>query len=414
MAVPRERRYDPGMGTVEPFRSSSRETMALTDSVRSEAREAPESGIVAVMNHGRGREGMIPLWAGEGDLPTPDFITAAAMSALQAGETFYTWQRGIPELRAALARYHTRHFGGPFAAEEFMVVGSGMQAIQLALQATAGAGDEVAYLAPAWPNFAAAAGVAGARPVPVTLDDTANGWSLDIGKLVAAVSPRTRAIFVNTPSNPTGWTADGETLRSILDFARERGLWIIADEIYSLFHYDGGRAPSFMDIAAPEDRILYVNSFSKNWAMTGWRIGWLRIHPSMQAVFENLIQYSTSGVAQFMQRGAVAALDQGDDFIAGQVARARQARDLVCGILGRTGRARFNVPRGAFYLFFAVDGIADSRRAAFEIVDRANVGLAPGTAFGAGGEKHLRLCFHRRLDQLEEAAERLARWMESL
>jgi aspartate/methionine/tyrosine aminotransferase len=414
MAVPRERRYDPGMGTVEPFRSSSRETMALIDSVRSEAREAPESGIVAVMNHGRGREGMIPLWAGEGDLPTPDFITAAAMSALQAGETFYTWQRGIPELRAALARYHTRHFGGPFAAEEFMVVGSGMQAIQLALQATAGAGDEVAYLAPAWPNFAAAAGVAGARPVPVTLDDTANGWSLDIGKLVAAVSPRTRAIFVNTPSNPTGWTADGETLRSILDFARERGLWIIADEIYSLFHYDGGRAPSFMDIAAPEDRILYVNSFSKNWAMTGWRIGWLRIHPSMQAVFENLIQYSTSGVAQFMQRGAVAALDQGDDFIAGQVARARQARDLVCGILGRTGRARFNVPRGAFYLFFAVDGIADSRRAAFEIVDRANVGLAPGTAFGAGGEKHLRLCFHRRLDQLEEAAERLARWMESL
>lgn len=388
--------------------------MALIDSVRSEAREAPESGIVSVMNHGRGREGMIPLWAGEGDLPTPDFITAPAMSALQAGETFYTWQRGIPELREALARYHTRHFGGSFAAEEFMVVGSGMQAIQLALQATAGAGDEVAYLAPAWPNFAAAAGVAGARPVPVTLDDTANGWSLDIGKLVAAVSPRTRAIFVNTPSNPTGWTADRETLQAILDFARERGLWIIADEIYSLFHYDGGRAPSFMDIAAPEDRILFVNSFSKNWAMTGWRVGWLRIHPSLQAVFENLIQYSTSGVAQFMQRGALAALDQGDDFIAGQVVRARQARDLVCGILGRTGRARFNVPRGAFYLFFAVEGIADSRQAAFEIVDRANVGLAPGTAFGAGGEKHLRLCFHRRLDQLEEAAERLARWIESL
>lgn len=387
--------------------------MALIDDIRREAREAPESGIVAVMNHGRGRDGLIPLWAGEGDLPTPDFITAAAMSALQAGETFYTWQRGIPELREALARYYGRQFGGAFAAEEFMVVGSGMQAIQLALQATAGAGDDVAYLAPAWPNFAAAAGVAGARPVPVALDDTANGWSLDIGKLAAALTPRTRAIFVNTPSNPTGWTADRETLQAILDLARERGLWIIADEIYALFHYDGGRAPSFMDVATPEDRILYVNSFSKNWAMTGWRVGWLRIHPSLQAVFENLIQYSTSGVAQFMQRGAVAALDQGDDFIAGQVARARQARDLVCGILGRTGRARFNVPRGAFYLFFAVDGISDSRQAAFEIVDRANVGLAPGTAFGAGGESYLRLCFHRRLDQLEEAAERLARWMES-
>jgi aspartate/methionine/tyrosine aminotransferase len=387
--------------------------MTLFDHVRAEAREAPESGIVAVMNHGRLRQGLIPLWAGEGDLPTPDFITAAAVGGLNAGETFYTWQRGIPELRQALASYHTRHFGKTFAPEEFMVVGSGMQAIQLALQATAGAGDEVVYFSPAWPNFAAAAGVAGARPVPVVLDDTGNGWSLDIARLEAAITPRTRAIFVNTPSNPTGWTADRETLVAILDLARERGLWLVADEIYALFHYDGGRAPSFMDIASDEDRILFVNSFSKNWAMTGWRVGWIKIHPSLQPLFENLIQYSTSGVAQFMQRGAVAALDQGDAFIASQVERARQARDMVCGILGRTGRARFSVPQGAFYLFFKVDGIADARTAAFEIVDEANVGLAPGTAFGPGGEAFLRLCFHRRLDQLEDAANRLARWMEA-
>jgi aspartate/methionine/tyrosine aminotransferase len=388
--------------------------MGLIDSMRLEARQAPESGIVAVMNHGRRKDGLIPLWAGEGDLPTPDFISAAAVGGLNAGETFYTWQRGIPELRDALARYHTRHFGRPFADEEFMVVGSGMQAIQLALQATAGAGDDVVYLSPAWPNLAAAAGVAGARPVPVRLDDTANGWALDVEKLAAAITPRTRAIFVNTPSNPTGWTADTATLQAILDVARARGLWIIADEIYSLFHYDAGRAPSFYDIMADEDRILFVNSFSKNWAMTGWRIGWLRIHPSLQATFENLIQYSTSGVAQFMQRGAVAALDQGDGFVAEQVERARQARNLVCRILGDTGRARFTVPQGAFYLFFAIEGLTASRRAAFEIVDHANVGLAPGSAFGHGGEAFLRLCFHRRLDQLEEAANRLANWMRKL
>jgi aspartate/methionine/tyrosine aminotransferase len=246
------------------------------------------------------------------------------------------------------------------------------------------------------------------------LDNTPNGWSLDIEKLAAALSPRTRAIFVNTPSNPTGWTSDHATLRAILELARSRGLWVIADEIYSLFHYGGGRAPSFIDVMEDEDRILFVNSFSKNWAMTGWRVGWLRIHPALQDVFENLIQYSTSGVAQFMQRGAVAALDEGDAFIEGQVARARQARDLVCGILQSSGRARFTVPQGAFYLFFAVDGIADSRQAAFDIVDRANVGLAPGTAFGSGGEARLRLCFHRRLDQVEEAAERLAAWLRAL
>lgn len=388
--------------------------MTLIQTLRTEARAAPESGIVAVINHGRLREGLIPLWAGEGDLPTPSFISDAAAKGLADGETFYTWQKGIPALRQALARYYARHFGGTFAEEEFIVTGSGMHAIQLANDAIAGSGDEVIYLSPAWPNFAAAAGVAGAVPVPVTLDQSGNGWSCDVDKIASAITPRTKLLFINTPSNPTGWTADKETLQAILDLARQKGLWIIADEIYSLFHYGHGRAPSFLDIATAEDRILFVNSFSKNWAMTGWRVGWIKTHPALQQVFENLIQYSTSGVAQFMQRGAVAALDEGDGFIAEQVERARAARDLVCGILGETGKARFTVPQGAFYLFFRVDGLADARKAAFDIVDNANVGLAPGTAFGPGGEAFLRLCFHRRLDQLEEAAHRLAKWMKTV
>ncbi|MGB6118944.1 MAG: pyridoxal phosphate-dependent aminotransferase, partial [Mesorhizobium sp.] len=328
--------------------------MSLIDSLRNEARLAPESGIVAVMAHGRGRPGLIPLWAGEGDLPTPDFITKAAMDALGHGETFYTWNRGIPELREALARYYQRHFATRFTAEDFVVTGSGMQAIQLAINAVAGAGDEVVYLSPAWPNLAAAAGVAGAKPVPVELDWSPNGWTLDIEKVAAAITPNTRAMFINSPSNPTGWTADHDTLRALLDLARKRGLWIIADEIYALFYYGGVRAPSFLDVAAGDDRILHVNSFSKNWAMTGWRVGWIRIHPSLQPVFDNLIQYSTSGVAQFMQRGAVVALDEGDAFVASQVERARQARDLACSILGATGRARFAVPQGAFYLYFSI------------------------------------------------------------
>lgn len=385
--------------------------MTLLENLRSEARLAPESGIVAVANYGRGREGLIPLWAGEGDLPTPSFISDAAARGLSAGETFYTWQRGIPDLREALARYHGRHFGRSFSDQEFLVTGGGMQAIQLALQATAGTGDEVIYLTPAWPNFAGAAGVAGATPVAVGLDQSDNGWSCDVGKIEAAVTPRTRAIFLNSPSNPTGWTADIDTLKAILDLARRKNLWIIADEIYALFYYGGARAPSFMDIMEDEDRILFVNTFSKNWAMTGWRIGWLRVHPSLQQTFENLVQYSTSGVAPFMQRGGVAALEHGDEFLASQIERARQARDLVCGILGETGRARANAPQGAFYLFFSVDGINDSRSAAFDIIDKANVGLAPGTAFGDGGEAFFRLCFHRRLDQLEEAATRLAGWI---
>lgn len=388
--------------------------MQLIDTLRAQARLAPVSGIEAVASYGRGRPGIIPLWSGEGDLATPDFINAAAMRGLANGETFYTWQGGIPELRQALARYHTRHFGMEFSEEEFLVTVGGMQAIQLALQATVGAGDEAIYLTPAWPNFEAAAAVAGGTPVPVRLEQSDNGWLCDVAKIEAAVTPRTKAIFVNTPSNPTGWTADRQTLQAILDLARKHNLWIIADEIYTLFHFGGRRAASFMDIMDEEDRILFVNTFSKNWAMTGWRIGWLRVHPSLGRMFENLVQYSTSGVAQFLQRGAIAALDEGDAFLSSQVERAQAARDLVCRILGDTGRVRFSVPPGAFYLFFSVDGLKDAQKAAFDIVDKANVGLAPGTAFGDGGETFLRLCFHRRLDQIEEAANRLAGWIRTV
>jgi aspartate/methionine/tyrosine aminotransferase len=387
--------------------------MTLFDDLRPEARLAPESGIVTVANYGWDREGLIPLWAGEGDLPTPEFIAAPAARALEKGETFYTRQRGIPELRRALAAYHSRLFGKDFSAEEFFVTGGGMQAIQTALQATAGAGDEVIYFAPAWPNIFGAAIIAGATPVAVQLEFGDNGWALDVSRVESAITPKSRVIFVNSPSNPTGWTADRETLEQIRALARRHGLWIIADEIYTRFFYGGSRAPSFLDIMEPDDRIIFVNTFSKNWAMTGWRIGWVKAHPEIGQVIENLIQYSTSGVAQFMQRGAVAALEQGEDFVNMQVERARTARDILCDALGATGRARVAPPQGAFYLFFSVEGVTDSLAACFDIIDRAKVGLAPGSAFGEGGEAFFRLCFNRRLDEIEQAAGRLADWIGS-
>ncbi|MBV2142443.1 pyridoxal phosphate-dependent aminotransferase [Falsochrobactrum sp. TDYN1] len=386
--------------------------MTLIANLRREAAQSPESGIVAVFNHGRGKPGLIPLWVGEGDLPTPDFISQAASKGIADGETFYTWQAGIPELREALARYHARHFAMPLQPENFYVTGSGMHAIEMALRATTGAGEETIYLSPAWPNFVGAAGLAGVIPVPVQLEFGANGWTLDPEKIASAVTPHTRSLFINTPSNPTGWTADHEMLRFILDLAREKGLWIIADEIYSHFHYSGGRAPSFMDIMEPDDRIIFVNSFSKNWAMTGWRIGWMTVHPSLGPVVENMIQYSNSGVAQFMQRGAVAALDEGDGFIAMQVERARSTRDRLCAALQGTGKVRLTPPQGAFYLFFGVEGVTDSVRAAINMVDNANVGLAPGSAFGAGGEGFFRLCFGRDPQQIDEAAARLVEWID--
>jgi aspartate/methionine/tyrosine aminotransferase len=382
---------------------------SLIERLRAAAGAAPESGIVEVMKYGRGREGLIPLWAGEGDLATPPFIVEAATRSLAAGETFYTYQRGIPELREALARYHARIFGRGFDAEEFFVTGSGMQSIQIALAMTVGAGQEIVIPTPTWPNAAAAAGVLGAEPIEVPMALGNAGWSLDLDRLAEAASPRARALFLVSPSNPTGWTATLEDLRAILALARRDGIWIIADETYGRFWYgSGARAPSFLDVMEPEDRVLFVNTFSKNWAMTGWRIGWIRAHPSLGQVIENLVQYSTSGVATFMQRAAVAALDRGEGFVAHQIARARLGRDILSRALAGTGRCRFAMPMGAFYLFFRVDGETDTRSLARRLIDEAGVGLAPGTALGRGGQDFLRACFARKSEEVEIAAQRLA------
>jgi aspartate/methionine/tyrosine aminotransferase len=383
---------------------------SLIADLRPEARNAPESGIVEVVNHGRLNPGLIPLWVGEGDLPTPDFIIAAANASLAAGETFYTWQRGVPELREALARYHERLYGQPFSSDRFFVTGSGMQSVQIAVRLVAGPGDELIIPTPAWPNFAAALGIAGAKAVCVPMDLAEGRFSLDLDKLAAAITPRSRALVINSPANPTGWTATIDEVKALLALARKHGLWIIADEIYGRFVYDGQqRAASFHDVMEPEDRVLFVQTFSKNWAMTGWRIGWIEAHPALGQVIENLIQYSTSGSPVFVQRAATAALDEGEDFVAGQIARAGEGRRIVAEGLKATNRVSLAAPAGAFYQFFSVDGRADSRALAIDLVDKANVGLAPGTAFGPGGETGLRLCFARKSADLVEAVSRLQR-----
>ena len=385
--------------------------MSVLKSLSARSLATPESGIVEVKKYAHARENLLPLWVGEGDLSTPAFIAQAAADALTGGETFYTWQRGIPELRDAMSRYYQRHFAADLSSDHFYVTGSGMQAIVLAVQALTSPGDELVYLTPTWPNIVAAIGVAGAKAVPVGIDFTNGKWDIDIGKLAQAITPKTKALFINTPSNPTGWTATHDNLREILALARKHDLWIIADEIYALYHYADTRAPSFLDIMEDGDRIIFANSFSKNWSMTGWRVGWLVAPPEIGQIIENLIQYSTSGVAQFMQRGAIAALNHGDDFIKQNFARAAKSRDILCDTLIATNRVETLKPDGALYAFLKIDGVTDSRAAAFDIVDKVGVGLAPGKAFGAGGELFLRACFLRDPVQIKDAADRLASYI---
>ena len=386
--------------------------MTLLSGIRRNSSELDESDIVAIANSSREKEGIIPLWVGEGDRPTPKFIMDAAKQSMNDGETFYTWQRGIPDLRQALADYHENIYGIANNPERFFVTGSGMQAIQITLQALAGHGDEVIMPTPTWPNFHAATQVMGATPVHVEMDFSENGWGLDTQKLFDAVGPNTRAIFFNSPSNPTGWVASRETLMDILTFARERGIWIIADEVYSRFSYDALRAPSFYDLIDDQDRVIFVNTFSKNWAMTGWRAGWISAPQELGQIMENLIQYSTSGVPTFTQRAAAIALRKGEAFLDEQKQLAYRNRDHLCNALLDTGKVQFAKPQGAFYLFFAVSGFQDSRKLALQLVDEANVGLAPGTGFYTKHSHFLRLCYLRAENQIEEATNRLVDWLE--
>lgn len=380
------------------------------------SRNEPDSGIVRAAMYGFAKPGIIPLWSGEGNLPTPELFSRAASDSLLAGETFYTWQRGIPELRDALKRYHERHFGRAFSHENFFVTSGGMQAIQTVIQMIAGEDDEIILPTPAWPNYAGPLRLQGSRPIEVPMQFTNGKWRLDLQRLFAATTSRTRAIVLNSPSNPVGWTANRDELVAVRDHCRKHGLWIFADEVYSRFYYGARgetRSPSFLDICEDEERLLLANTFSKNWAMTGWRVGWLQAPRALGPAIERIIQYNSSGTPAFLQRGCVAALDHGEGFIAQQVTTARRNRDIVVEMLGRNSRLRFEVPPGAFYLFFSVDGMKDSMTTVLRIIDEANVGLAPGATFGPGGEGFMRLCYLKDEAKLIEGLERFLGWLKT-
>ena len=369
--------------------------------------ELEDSKIVDVWHRGFATPDAIMLAVGEGDLPTPKFIADATYRSLTAGETFYTYKRGIPELRAALARYHRRHWGVEIADERIAVTSAGMNAMMIAMEAAMGAGDNLVAVSPVWPNIFATAEILGGEVRMVALDREQDGWRLDLDKLFGAVDARTRVIYAASPGNPTGWIMPEEQQRAVVEFCRKKNIWFLADEVYNRLVYDRPIAPSVLQFAKPEDPVIMVNSFSKTWAMTGWRLGWIVMPVGMVPVIEKLLEFNTSGGQAFLQRGAIAALEEGEDFIAEQAARCRAGRDLVIQRLGGMRRVRLTRPEAAFYLMFQVEGELDSHGLALRLVDEARVGLAPGAAFGAGGEGYLRLCFAASSKRLAEAMDRL-------
>lgn len=385
-------------------------TTTLADTLPPRVRDIGTSQIGLVADLGRDDPDVVKLWIGEGDLPTPPFIVAAAHAAMVAGHTRYTYSLGLPALRQALSAYHQRHWGVDISAERFAITSGGMNAIMQAVQALMDPGDEIIIPSPAWPNLAEAVKIAGGAPVSVAYRRTADGrFSLKLQDILDAVTERTRIIVVNSPSNPTGWVMPLAEMEALRDVARARGLWILSDEVYSHFVYGNAVAPSFLQICTDQDRLIVSNTFSKNWAMTGWRAGWLVFPSGLDATFAKLGQYNTTSIPTFIQHAAISALNDGDDFIRTMVGRCAESRTILVDGLSRLKNVTVFPPEGAFYLMVRIDTGETGLDLALRLLREAKVGVAPGTAFGPDGEGFVRLCFAISPDLAREAVARLTR-----
>jgi aspartate/methionine/tyrosine aminotransferase len=374
------------------------------------------SRIREVANAGIGLDDVLPFWFGEPDEVTPHFIRNALKEALDAGDTFYTHNFGIPPLRESIARYLSR-LHRPVDAGRVAVTSSGVSALMLVSQLIINPGDRVVAVTPLWPNLIEIPKILNADVVQVPLQ-FGNTWELDVQQLLDALTPGTRAVFINSPNNPTGWVISKEQQEVILAHCRKHGIWIMADDVYERLVYDGepgtkNCAPSFLDIAAPDDRVVSTNSFSKSWLMTGWRLGWIVAPEPLMADLGKLIEYNTSCAPGFVQRAGIVAVERGDEIITRTVARYQAARDFLYQRLNALPGVVSPKPKGAMYLFFRIEGTQDTLALCKRLVREAGLGLAPGNAFGPEGEGYIRWCFASSLERLDEGVRRLSKFIEA-
>ncbi|HEX3382875.1 MAG TPA: pyridoxal phosphate-dependent aminotransferase [Paraburkholderia sp.] len=367
----------------------------------------PDSPIIDVWRLGVGRSDVIGLWAGESDLPTPKPFCDAAAAALAAGHTFYSQNRGIAALREAIAAYYARLCSVTVADERIAATSSGMNSVMLIAQAIIEPGDNVVCVTPSWPNILRAITITGGEVRSVPLSHGEDGWHLDLQRLFDACDAHTRAIYYASPGNPTGWMLEGDQQQRLLDFARERGIAILADEVYQRIVYDRPYAPSMLEFASADDPVFVINSFSKAWAMTGWRMGWLVYPRAMLDTFEKLIQFNTSGGQAFLQAGATVALNDGEPFVQSFVERCRGGQRIALERLRAMPGVSVVPNHASFYLMFSVEGVSDTLEFCKRAVREAGVGLAPGVAFGTESAQQIRLCYARSDASLIEAMDRL-------
>lgn len=403
--------YNPSLSNDErlsPLIQTSIDTMQNFDNFyRSSLNKVSPNVAADLLRYGKVKAGCISLAQGEGTLSTPPVVCEAVTKALQDGKTFYGMSAGIADLRQEIANYHARVYGHSISTNRIMVTNSGTHAVHIALTSILEEGDEVLAITPIWKNLIGITEVAGGKIIDVPMQQIGDKWVLDLEKLFLKATSRTKAIMIVSPNNPTGWVMSAEKIKAVIAFARARGIWIIADEVYGRTMHTQSVAPSFLDYTEPEDRLYVINSFSKTWAMTGWRLGWLIGPADAEARVRDIALYETMGAPTFLQYGAIAALRHGEDFLAEQKALWLSNQELVVNGFADLPRVAMVKSPAAFYAFLKIDGETDSFALARRLIDDAGVSLAPGGAFGAGFNNYLRLCFGASPDVVAEAIQRL-------
>jgi hypothetical protein len=378
----------------------------------------PHSRIRELAEIAMSMEGVLRLYFGESNLPTPGYIKQAAVRAMEEGYTFYTENAGLPSLRRAIAENYRRLHGVELdPGREIVVTASGMQALNMGIRCALDPGDEAIMLTPAWPNGSSCVMMANAtvRQLPHPLEG--GRYRVDFDALEAAVTPQTRLLIYTSPSNPLGWVATEEEQRKLLDFARRRDLWLLADEVYDRLYYAGAHlgdpAPSILRLATRDDAVVVVHSFSKSYCMTGWRVGWLISRADMAAKATQLNEFVISHAPSFAQKAGETALVDGEPELAIMLERLKASRDLCLEALGGVKGLTVPTPDGALYLFPRIDGLRDSFGFCRRLLEETRVGLAPGVAFGEGGEGSVRICYAAERSILEPAMERLTKFLRS-
>jgi aspartate/methionine/tyrosine aminotransferase len=394
----------------------------LSPELAHSALAVPHSRIREIADIAFDMQSVLSLYFGESNQPTPPYIKQAAVRALDAGFTFYTENAGLLSLREALAAYYQRIHGVSLdPRREIVITASGVQALNVAIRCVLDPGDEALILTPAWPNGASIIALSNARAVEVPqplCGGRDKRYEIDWQALEAAVTPRTRLLLYTSPSNPLGWVATQMDQDRLIAFCRARNIWLVADEVYERLWYDtdhpGTPVPSILRKATRDDAVVVVQSFSKTYCMTGWRVGWLVARADLARKATQLNEFIVSHAPSFSQKAAETALAEGEPEIARMVGRLKSNRDYCLDAMQQMPRVTLPRPEGAFYLFPKIEGVTDSFEFCKRLLVERHVGLAPGVAFGAGGEGSIRVCYAADRNVLEPAMERLGRFLNGI